>query len=210
MNLLLCSIFFLLPIRDTLLMPDDNAKRGRHHPIGPSYLSPVKRRDKRKSTTYVQPLGYDAKRLRLEEELRMLQKPISLGLTGTSKPPVTNEPPGISDDLANLQPSSPEQEPSGTFHYDDIPFHDDIVQPEDAVTKPRRTVPDQTAITLYERWKALLPRLVDPYLEHFSRTIGKPLRSITSLDGRCSGICGGQKKTPIRCLFHDRKCCISS
>ncbi|KAF8912797.1 hypothetical protein CPB84DRAFT_1742262 [Gymnopilus junonius] len=53
--------------------------------------------------------------------------------------------------------------------------------------KKKCITPDQAAITLYAKWKALLPMLLELLLQYTFGTMGKPLQPLsTKLNGACS------------------------
>lgn len=186
--------------------------------LGQSYLSPKKRRDKRKANTYFNPLGHDAKRRRLEEDLRKMQNQIFITdsegpdlvsiNTSTEKASSSYAPqPPLSRNLAP-DPEVRDDDCPDNFYFDELP----TITPEDlsddtVVAKTsRRLLPDQTALNLYERWRIVLPILTTCYLSYTARTTGKPIPPVpVTLEGECKTCCSEKKQTAVRCLFHDRK-----
>ncbi|KIJ65277.1 hypothetical protein HYDPIDRAFT_48798, partial [Hydnomerulius pinastri MD-312] len=61
--------------------------------------------------------------------------------------------------------------------------------------------PDTSAERLYNSWKALVPSLIEPYLDYTSRTLGKPLASSPALMSLCKQVICKQKPTKILCLL---------
>ncbi|KAG9309102.1 hypothetical protein JVU11DRAFT_10986 [Chiua virens] len=55
----------------------------------------------------------------------------------------------------------------------------------------------------YANWKALLPTLVEPYLQYMACTLGKPLGTILDRISLCHTTDCGLKHTKILCLMFD-------
>lgn len=164
--------------------------------LGRQFTSPIKSRDPDKSR-YVAPFGQTAKRRRLVERVQQLQAGIS---SGSTVPPATKpdprEPVLIPDDLPILEPP---------FEFESTLEPDIVDPPSPTGTFPRRTQPNQASLSLYHRWQSILPRLIDPYLEYISATMGRipPLVTGVELKSTCGGACVPKTAT-ILCLFQTR------
>lgn len=76
--------------------------------------------------------------------------------------------------------------------------------------KKKRITPDQATTILYEKWKALLPLLVDDILAYTSASIGIATQTVGSeIKGLCrTSSCSGLsdlKVTKVTCLYFDRQ-----
>ena len=168
--------------------------------FGRVYRSPKKRRDSRKSSTYVTSLGLEDKVRRLKEKLAELQ-----GRTGEGE--VVDMEEGNGDDGSFV----------GFLNDDSSQAQDDSMDEPDTRTslpplprtpipsKTRRIGPDAAANLLYDQWKALLPRLVDPLLLFLSTTKGTKYSPLSGLRSSClhPDLCATRSRT-VLCLFFDR------
>lgn len=196
--------------------------------LGQIFSSPVKPRDKKKSTTLVMPLGLTAKQRALEEQQAMLMAKIygpvhSTNFTGSS----VDSPVPVDCTLSPELPGSS----SSTWEADEVqnygddgqvtpdmtePTHPELNSPETPTgkihtPKTRRLHPDSTAHELYARWKQALPRLVDPLLTYVSTSIGREHYILKEPAAVCNnpGSCG-QKSNKILCLFFSCKCILQN
>ncbi|KAF8178009.1 hypothetical protein BJ912DRAFT_856565, partial [Pholiota molesta] len=74
----------------------------------------------------------------------------------------------------------------------------------------KRLTPDQATITLYTKWQALLPQLVEPLLAFTAESIGKAAQVVeTTVGGSCKseGLFCDTKVASILCLYFDRTHC---
>ncbi|KAG6810053.1 hypothetical protein H0H92_013548 [Tricholoma furcatifolium] len=146
--------------------------------LGKQFTSPLKRRNKAKTTTYMDPIGRkeDISRLRSQvEALKRRASGVELlssrtdtwldGSESTSPPYHEPEAPADVNDVV-----CEETLPTPEYIDEALPAPDYI---DEAERTPRRTQPNQTAKDLYTNWKNLLSRLVLPFMEYNSKTIGK-------------------------------------
>ncbi|KAJ2932559.1 hypothetical protein H1R20_g4550, partial [Candolleomyces eurysporus] len=67
------------------------------------------------------------------------------------------------------------------------PMDVELGQPDRADLPRKRLAPDEAANELYERWKAVIPALVSPFLKYLDSTLGKEwARSSNSLRSECT------------------------
>ncbi|KAG6899356.1 hypothetical protein C0993_010997 [Termitomyces sp. T159_Od127] len=144
--------------------------------LGKTFSSPIKRRDKTKTTTYVQLMGHHEEIARLREKIQKLKKQaeVDVELPTVATEPDTGHPSvnalnALNDDTLNTPIDDP---PSPTM--DDLlhPLTGNIPGPEESRI-PRRTKPNQAAKDLYSNWTSLLTRLITPLLEYTSKSLGK-------------------------------------
>ncbi|KAG6827850.1 hypothetical protein H0H92_010266 [Tricholoma furcatifolium] len=192
--------------------------------LGKQFTSPIKRRDKAKTTTHVHPMGRKQQISRLKAQIDSLKRRASAiveaPLTetiGTPLPPldIPLSPPPPADmplppldiplpppdiPLSLSDSGAPEDVYDTTFD-DSFPGPDCV---EDVERSPRRTKPNQAAKDLYSNWQNLLRRLVLPLLEYNSKTIGKIPERVSVLRARCrmNASCTA-KKSEVLCLFQD-------
>ncbi|KAG6887512.1 hypothetical protein C0992_011981 [Termitomyces sp. T32_za158] len=153
--------------------------------LGNHFSSPRKRRNKKKTTTLVQPLARetDIQRLRakVEELKRQALRKKSPLPTITS----TNEECQLSfntddSETLSIDESNPfPQEPSAIFastKLEDRPL--------------RRTLPNDSAKNLYSSWADALTRLITPLLEYISKSMGKVPERVVKLESTCKGVNG--------------------
>jgi hypothetical protein len=174
--------------------------------LGLAFTSPIKRVDKRKTTTLVQPFGQAVKRRCLQSKLDDL---LSRPQRRRGDSPPTAPTPGPREPEALLTDEGPSM-------LDVLPGIGVDILPSDLDPSPspstsRRIVPNEKAHNLYRKWGDVIPILVDPllsYIESSTGTINQPLSFIQST---CRISCV-RSTNPVLCLFQDRKLeiCISS
>ncbi|KAF9469487.1 hypothetical protein BDZ94DRAFT_692 [Collybia nuda] len=130
-------------------------------------------------------MGRDTKRRRLQAELDTL-------LGGEETAPLLESTPNC-----DVDDNSP---PVGL---EALPFQDAPVEDDATTPRTRRTLPDSSGINLYDRWKGVLPRLVDALLTFVSVSTGQIIDSPTSLQTTCSSIGCPRKTNTILCLFQN-------
>jgi hypothetical protein len=177
------------------MMPSTRPTRGDQPStsgLGLQFESPVKRRNKKKTTTYVIPPGNAAKRRRLLEKLEKLKAP----------QPVETRSPIVNEDHFTPVADDPALELA------ELPMHladqSSIIHPSQEREQTRRTVPDQTANNLYDKWAQVLPSLIDPLLAYVTESMGNIVKLVTLLHCKCLKSCT-LKTSKILCLFYDRK-----
>jgi hypothetical protein len=165
--------------------------------LGQVFTTPKKRRDKKKSTTFVAPIRFDILQKHLLEQIQRLK--------GRPNVEPTIQVHDCSPVQADMEVEASEEVVLEVVEDDDgSPAWVD----EDTTSTPRRRriVPDATAHELYARWMAALPHLVPCLISYTTRTIGVPLEPITDIQCSCQNFekCV-RKSTSILCLFIDRK-----
>ena len=182
-------------------------------PVGPApgiqFTTPLKKRDKRKTTTRVLVPGHA---IRLEKNRRrldaLLNRP-SLSSTSTA-PEIAAPPTTAADSPSNFDNAGD----SNDITTDPPDLWEDVNEPTDLkhaenhppTPNPRNTLPHAKTIRLYSKWAQLVPNLVDGYLNYLTSSLGQTLTPVGDLDSNCQAFptCSF-KSTAIQCLFFDRK-----
>jgi hypothetical protein len=166
--------------------------------LGTHFTSPVKPRDKKKTRSIVEVPGHAEKKQRLEEKLERLRysvaKPHPAGVVNSVDDEAFRDDPFLDippDQVDHSERGSPEP----------------AMASAEEKTRTKRLVPDSAALHLVDSWRQLLPTLLDPLLQHTSRTVGVPLPAIESFESDCTRpiSCSKTRKTSaVICLFFDR------
>lgn len=157
------------------------------HGMGQQFSSPKKWRDKRKTQTSVTIPGQSAKRQQLLQQLNNL-----FNHKSSSPPPSGANSPLLEEDITDT--------------LDDTQMIEhlaDELTPED--TTSNYSAPSMAVNRLYDSWTAVIPTIIEPFLQYLSETIGRPL---TSCDGplfscHASGTCE-PKRSSLLCLYFNR------
>jgi hypothetical protein len=161
--------------------------------LGRHFTSPLKKRDKKKSNTFVRAPLQDMKRKHLLAKLALLQDP-SASLASRDDP--------LSEDAAGMVDSNecfpPVDENIANSTYDVNRSSATECQPR------RRIVPNEVDIRLYNKWLDLLPHLVDPFLHYLATSTGTALTSANDIRSQCTDLCT-KSSTNILCLYFDRE-----
>ena len=152
--------------------------------MGHHFSSPQKRRQKKKTQTNIIILGQLAKRQRLLEHLNKLLNHES----SSSLPSAMSTPPPEDIDIDILIDVPAIQLPT------DEPSFKQVPDP---------SVPNVAVGWLYDSWTAVIPTVVELYLQYMSETIGKPLVGHDTLLADCHGCCE-PKRSSLLCLYFDR------
>ncbi|KAG5350945.1 hypothetical protein C0989_008543 [Termitomyces sp. Mn162] len=128
--------------------------------LGRHFTSPIKRSNKAKTMTLVQPLGRREQIQRLQEKLDTLRK-------GRVQPCPTVSLESATSLTTEIDPTSA-NEPCLPFE-EALDTNFDVPQ---ETPRPRRIVPDQSAKNLYSAWSDALTRLVAPYLDYITSSTG--------------------------------------
>jgi hypothetical protein len=163
--------------------------------FGQHFISPLKKRDKKKSNTFVRAPLQDMKRKLLLAKLAILHAP----------PPSPLASPDASFTLDNTEVANGTSEVESPL-LDDQPTADitDDNAPGEERPSRRRIVPNEADARLYHKWLDLLPHLVDPFLQYLASTTGSTLRTLNNIHSRCMQSCL-KSSTNILCLYFDRK-----
>jgi len=158
--------------------------------LGVQFTSPVKVRDKKKTTTIVIPPGHFQKKRRLLEKLEALKCPISVSKLEPA-PDHDAVPFCALEDAPDI--------------YTDNPAVSDSQKTNDppTVKAKNRILPDAQSNRLYQAWIELLPTLVDPLLQYRTQSVGSPLKP-TKLDRHNCSCSYVTQSLEILCLFYDR------
>jgi hypothetical protein len=170
--------------------------------LGVHFVSPVKRRDKRKTTTVVQIPGHRLKRKTLLRELRALMHQSSpsppLGDPFDSSMPLDT----ADDDNPNM-PDAANVHDADNMH--DAAAHNQHMILESNDTVMRRITPNEEAYSLYDRWTSLLPSLVDSLLSYDKTSMGNLVYHPASIIVHsCSVSSCSRKTTHMTSLYFDR------
>lgn len=161
--------------------------------LGRPFVTPVKRRNKHKSSTYVVPIDQDVKRRRLQADLARMMD----AFDGPAPQPPMDGPDYVDSHTHDSRPQTPPALPT-------TPVASTPPTPS-SPPKPRRIHPDEKAKSLYERWNEVLPRLVDPLLRYGDITCGKIVPPTTLLETTCTEVSCARKTTIVLCLHQNRK-----
>ena len=166
--------------------------------LGKVFSSPVKRSEKRKTTTYVVPLGQDIKHRRLEEKLRALESGLCLAKSeGSGVDKAKSEESSVEAEIHEEVSNDLDELPGPDLVFDDIPSRSNSL-------KPRRVLPDKSAHSLFRKWTQVIPGLISPYLSYVAASTATVPRPPSSLQSVCWRGCEGKIST-ILCLFQDRE-----
>jgi hypothetical protein len=160
--------------------------------LGSHFTSPIKKRDRKKSNIFVRAPLQEMKRKHLLAKLALLREPPA------SSP--SQSLPIAADDGEMVD---------GTLEVDNVedpPLRDqdmaDITN-EQHQTR-RRIVPNEAGIRLYNKWIALIPNLVDPFLAYITSSTGSRIVPVSDdLHSECGAMCV-KTSTRILCLYFDR------
>jgi len=154
--------------------------------MGQQFSSPKKRRDKRKTQINVTIPGQSAKRQRLLQQLNNL-----FDHNSSSPPPSgTNSPPLEENVVDTLDGTQTIQHPA------DEPTLEDVAS--------NYSAPSMAVGQLYDSWMAVIPTIIEPFLQYLTETIRKPLTNHDNLLFGChgTGICE-PKHSSLLCLYFD-------
>lgn len=176
--------------------PSKGPTRGRQlvtSGLGQPFTSPIRRRDKKKTTTLVEPIGQQLRVQCLEEKLAKLKR-----RERKEKVITHTDPPEHVDE--------PVDEPADEVDEGTTPeIH--LLEPfVDASQPPRRVLPDKSAHNLYTKWADVLPSLIDPLLHYITASTGKIQDPVSTLQSMCSNLTSCTRRTnTILCLYQDRE-----
>lgn len=180
-----------------LLMKSQRAATRKQQPatfgLGRPFVSPIKQRNKHKSSTYVVPINQDAKRRRLQTELARMMDALD---DPAPQPPLDSLDHLDSHTHDETRPQTPLRLPT--------PPVGSTPSTSSSPPKPRRIHPDEKAKSLYERWNEVLPRLVEPFLQYIDLTCGKVILPTTILETTCVEASCARKTAPVLCLYQNR------
>ena len=164
--------------------------------FGTLHVSPLKKQDKRKTSTIVTRLGHNVK-------LQSLRQKMATILAG--KPPLAC--------TSTLDPlPEPEWEEVDMEVNDEDPPSTpaNISQSQGTLTAEattRRLLPSSSDHTYFDRWKKVMPSLVDPLISYIVSTNGQTL--VPNLKGEIRSSCDNEfcarHTCQVLCLLLDRK-----
>src|SRR5262245_32124377 len=145
--------------------------------LGTHFSSPLKKRDKKKSNTFVRAPLQDMKRKHILAKLALLQAPPTPPVLSHSQSPQTAPYDDFNDDES--------------LHVDIPPLGDEEIVNLNGIDprRPKRIVPDDASIKLYRRWMEVLPQLLDPFLAYINSSIGLPIVAARDLCSDCIESC---------------------
>jgi hypothetical protein len=160
--------------------------------FGTLHVSPLKKHDKRKTSTFVTRLGHDIKLQSLRDKMQRM-------LAGKESSPEPATALGVEDGVWEDVSMSVDE---------DVPVNvasAEQVQPSDAAPYTRRLLPNATDHRLFDRWKEIMPTLVDPLILYMASTNGKTLHPKEEIKSPgCSNESSCTRHTrQILCLFLD-------
>lgn len=150
--------------------------------LGQYFTSPARRHARPEKKRYIAPLGQLSKRRRLQAELEDL-------LNDEFEDDVL---PQLDGPSTTLEIEAEEPQPSLPNDNNESP-------------RARRILPDDVAYSLYDKWKLVLPRLVDALLAFVSNSTGRVLSPPTTFQTTCTKPGCRRKTHKILCLFQDCK-----
>ncbi|RDB29776.1 hypothetical protein Hypma_013855 [Hypsizygus marmoreus] len=176
--------------------------------LGRQFTTPPKRRDPKKTQDKVIPGGHIDKRRRLEESLAALKaKARKPTVAESDASPVIALPEATLNDPFFSGANLATQDDGGMELNQENATSPQITEDRDDISESpnkRRTVPDQNAYTLYDRWSQVLPDLVEPLLTYIARTSGKRLESTPNkLRSHCRQASCKVQVSHITCLHFD-------
>jgi hypothetical protein len=163
--------------------------------LGVHFSSPIKRRDKKKSSTIIHVPGHRYKRQTLLHEIEALMRQSSPSPVPQdfNSPDDTPLPMDTGNDISHV-------------HIQETFDCDQDVSPGSQDAVKRRIHPDEEAYSLYDRWISLLPSLVDTLLSYDKTSMGSVFPPATNIIYSCSDLTCSRKATQITSLYFDRMC----
>ncbi|KIN99430.1 hypothetical protein M404DRAFT_30479 [Pisolithus tinctorius Marx 270] len=152
--------------------------------LGQHFSSPTKRHNKRKTQTNVIIPGQSAKWQCLLQQLSDLlnHKSSPSPLSTINSPPPEPTIPDALDDTDTIQHSGDELSPKDVADY---------------------SMPSVAVDRLYDNWMAVIPTIIEPYLQYMAETVGKPLITYDKPLSGCQAGCE-LKHSSLLCLYFDR------
>lgn len=147
----------------------------------PQFVSPVKKRAPKRKQQTRDTFVPDAKRAAIQAKMDALEREMAQKRRALQR---MREKPEESDVHNTMDPETPapDDDPIPDVAMEEADNHIDMQTP----TKPKRLVPDDTAIKHFNQWKTLLPALVAPYLRYLDRTMQKQwVAPPTELSAQC-------------------------
>ena len=167
--------------------------------------SPIKKRNVKKTTSFVVPSLLEARRAELFSKLQQLYHENLNNLESDDADP---DPGSLHDGTEDVPESPMDVDETNDNNHDGFHFMPNENAPAkpgspDAVTG--HAAQKSASILLYQRWRDLLPSLVDPLLEYISTSLGKVATAPQELRGLCQSpeTCT-VKSSSVFCLFVDR------
>ena len=161
--------------------------------MGLHFSSPHKARNKKKMSTAVNIPGRSFKCQKLLNELQDLLTP----------PPLE---PRLSENhsfqAASHIPEPMEPQESLPMEFEDT-FTFVTVTCDSATVEHIHT--SRSTSSICASWKAILPTIIEPFINYTVATLGKPLSVLTSSLSSCVVHCQEQKSTTVLCLCFDHK-----
>jgi len=159
--------------------------------FGTLYVSPLKKQDKRKTSTIVAHLGHDAKLQSLREKMAAI-----LDGKAITSPNATSS--------ATVNPADAEWEDVS------MGVPEDLLSTSNNVTVPakantRRLLPNASDNTLFDHWKNVMPTLVDPLISYLASTHGRELVPKVEIKSLCDNVFCVRRTAQILCLFLDHE-----
>jgi hypothetical protein len=163
--------------------------------LGSHFTSPLKKRDKKKSSVFVRAPLQDMKRKHLLAKLALLRDPPTIASDASQSFPIAPDDGEMVDGILEVEANVE----------DPLQNDQDMVDIADEARQTRRRiVPNEAGIRLYNKWTELLPHLVDPFLAYITFSTGSPIVPVNNLDSKCAQVCV-KSSTQILCLYFDRR-----
>ena len=163
--------------------------------MGVHFSSPRKKRNKKKTSTIVTIPGHALKRQKLHDEIEALL------LAPSSIEPSVSE--NHSFQAASPIPEPTEPQENLPMELEDTSTFESEVHCDSAAAERVRT--PCTTSSLCASWKAIIPTIIEPFINYTAATVGKPLSVLSPSISSCVAHCQEQKSTAVLCLCFDRK-----
>ncbi|KIL64034.1 hypothetical protein M378DRAFT_643237 [Amanita muscaria Koide BX008] len=180
--------------------------------------SPIKKRNIKKTNTFVVPSLQEARRAELLSKLQQLQHNDSEpndGYLGREEAEELGSAGDVPESLMDVDESDINQEYDGSDinqEYDGSDINQEYDGSHAASSENVRSHdatkcagPNTASVLLYQRWRDLLPTLVNPLLSYISASLGKVAVAPQELQSTCQrpSFCT-VKSSSVFCLFVDR------
>ncbi|KAJ7573140.1 hypothetical protein C8J56DRAFT_1066824 [Mycena floridula] len=186
--------------------------------LGVASVSPIKKRNAKKTGTLVNTAGQSLRRMEIRARLQQLKprtpspEPIVVDADSDDSDTDSDDIAMVDDpndqDYGTPTPQMLESEPPVVSTTPDISFdsaenrNEPNERPSTTQKKPRSTEPGVTMEKLYNNWKKLMPALLDPYLVFQNDFTARPMPGPASLFSVCRAACS-QQICQVKCYFLD-------
>lgn len=181
-------------------MSTTRAKLPTNRLLGKQFTSPIKKRDKKKTTTLVRIPGQAGRIRALEAKIARLKQAAAQVLIPATADGSHHDTIDVADDNTGLNDTA--TVPSEDMEVDAVPSDPERATPD---KRPRRVLPDTEAYRLYRNWSKLLPTLIDSFLAYTTTSTGRIVTpQVADIYSSCQRGCAATKTVTIQCLYFDR------